>query len=95
MFSRLLRKQRFAEYRNERSFLVRNINELERRKKDAQLHLDTNNKNLAHLDHISVFTLAENRYWENEILKLDIAIEENYEQLRELTRKNREYVNAI
>ena len=95
MISRILRRRRFHEYRNERSFLTRNINELERRKVEAELHLKTNKEKLSSIENISVFVVIENRYWEKELAKLEVAIEEYYEQLRELTKKNREYINTI
>lgn len=88
----ILNEERFINYRAERNFLVHSINELERRKVEAELHLKTNKEKFSSLEHVSVFVVAENRHWEKELSKLEVAIEEYYVQLRELTKKNHEYI---
>ena len=94
MIRSMLSIRRFIEFRNERAFLVRNINELERRKVEAELHLKTNKEKLYSLESHSDFLYSENNHWEKELIKLEQAIADYYEQLRELTRKNREYIDV-
>lgn len=85
---KIKQKARFIEYKNERTFLIRSINELERKKTDAILHLKTNKEKLHYLSQSSSFLLSENRYWEKELEKIETALEEHYEKLRKLTKRH-------
>ena len=82
----------FTTYRNERSFLIREINELEQRLNDAQLQLK-HNKEILH-SRYSQKLESENKYWEREILKLELALEEKWLQLRMFEKDYRSTIHA-
>ena len=70
----------FTDYRNKRSLLVQEINELERRLCDTNLHIAK--YDLLLQNHVNPFYSREKESWELEKLKLESALEEKYNQLR-------------
>jgi len=87
LISSLRERIRFHNYRTELSFLQRQVNELESRREDYHFHLKTNRNRLISISQQRQFIEAEDRYFENQIALLDLAIEQLYIQLRELKRK--------
>ncbi len=79
---KLRRRFKFRSYRNELNFRLRQIQELERRRDDYKLHLSTNLNQLHH----SQFMSAENSFYEREIEKLNLALEEVHAKIRTLKR---------
>lgn len=72
----------FTNYRNERSLLIQDINELEQRLHDANLHIDK--YELLLQNHVNPFYKKEKESWELEKLKIESALEEKRSQLRQL-----------
>ena len=70
----------FTNYKNERSLLIQEINELERRFCDTNLHIAK--YDLLLQNHVNPFYKKEKESWELEKLKLESALEEKYNQLR-------------
>jgi len=72
----------FNQYTNERSLLIQDINELERRLHDATLHIAKYDFLLQ--NHICRLYKTEKESWELEKLKIESALEEKHSRLRQL-----------
>ena len=74
----------FTDYRDNRSLLIQDINELERRLHDTNLHIDK--YELLLQNHVNPFYKKEKESWELEKLKIESALEEKRSRLRQLVR---------
>jgi hypothetical protein len=78
-----------ADFKNELCFLQRQVQELERRQNEAHFQLTANKNQLCNMQQHCIYIESENRYFENQIDLLDVAIKETYLQLGELKKKIR------
>lgn len=79
----------YTEFKVTHSFYIRESNRIETLLHDAQLQRKHVLKQLENcIEPLQRFELlTEHRYWKNEIMKLELALEEIYEKLRKETRK--------
>ena len=80
----------FTKYSNERCLLIQDINELERRSRDADLHIAK--YDFLSQNHNCRFYKTEKKAWVLEKMKLESALEERYYKLRQLVN---DYRSAI